>query len=188
VLTLFHDYTSPASAVAVARLRRLAADGVRAQIVGTEVLPVDATLPVTIDVLAELDAVGAAAAAEGIVLRRPPGLPPTAAAHLVEDVARDHGLDDGWRSHCYAAFWTDGADIADPTVLAELADDVGLPPAAVAAAIEDRVALLAIRRRFAGHRRDGVGGVPTISYDRTLIPGLLDDADLLALAGLQADT
>jgi predicted DsbA family dithiol-disulfide isomerase len=72
-------------------------------------------------------------------------------------------------------------------VLVALAGDAGLPRTVVADAIGDRVALLAIRRRFAGHRRDGVGGVPTISYDRTLIPGLLDDADLLALADLDAD-
>jgi predicted DsbA family dithiol-disulfide isomerase len=184
MLTLFHDYTSPASAVAVARLRRLAGDGVRAQVVGTEVLGVETVLPVTIDLLAELDAVMPAAAAEGIVLRRPTGLPPTATAHLVEDVARAHGLDDAWRARCYEAFWAAGADIADPAVLVALAEQAGLPRAVVADAIGDRVALLAIRRRFAGHRRDGVGGVPTISYDRTLIPGLLDDADLLALAGL----
>ena len=50
----------------------------------------------------------------------------------------------------------------------------------------DRVALLALRQRFAGHRRDGIGGVPTISFDRTLIPGLLDEADLRALADLAA--
>jgi predicted DsbA family dithiol-disulfide isomerase len=184
VLVLFHDYTSPASAVAVARVTRLVADGLQARIEGTVVLGVEATLPVTLDLLAELDAVAARAGAEGVVLRRPDALPPTASAHLVEDLAGAIDRADAWRARCYRAFWTDGEDIADPGVLRRLAADVGLPVDEVSRRIGDRMALLEIRQRFAGHRRDGVGGVPTIAYDRTLVPGLLDEADLRALAAL----
>lgn len=184
MLVLFHDYTSPASAVAVARVTRLIADGMPARIEGTEALGVEATLPVTLDLLAELDTVAAQARAEGVVLRRPDGLPPTAAAHLVEDLAREADRADAWRSRCYRALWTDGEDIADPNVLRRLAGDVGLPVDQVAHRVADRMALLEIRQRFAGHRRDGVGGVPTIAYDRTLVPGLLEEADLRALAAL----
>jgi hypothetical protein len=172
VLVLFHDYTSPASAVAPARIE------------GTEVMGVDAALPVTLDLLAELDAVAAAAIAEGVRLQRPRTLPPTAAAHLVEDLADGLGQADAWRQRCYRAFWEDAEDIADHDVLHRLANDVGRPTDEVAHRVTDRVALLAIRRRFAGHRRDGVGGVPMISYDRTLIPGLLAESDLRALAAL----
>ena len=184
MLVLFHDYTSPGSAVAVARVTRLIADGLRARIEGTEVLGVEATLPVTLDLLAELDAVAAQARAEGVVLRRPDAVPPTAPAHLVEDLAGDIARADAWRARCYRAFWTDGEDIADPGVLRRLAADVGLPVDEVSRRVGDRMALLEIRQRFAGHRRDGVGGVPTIAYDRTLVPGLLDEADLRALAAL----
>lgn len=184
MLTLFHDYTSPASAVAVARVERLIADERRAQIVGIEALGVDMALPVTVDVLAELAAVGDQARAEGLELRRPPHLPPTAIAHLVEDLARDHGLDAAWRRCCYRAYWEDGADIADLAVLSEIAAVAGLPAAQVEQVVTDRVALLAIRQRFAGHRREGVGGVPLISFDGTLIPGLLADDDLRALVAL----
>lgn len=184
MLVLFHDYTSPASAVAVARVTRLVAEGMPAGIEGTEVLGVDATLPVTLELLAELDAVAPQAREEGVTLRRPAGLPPTAAAHLVEDLARASGHADAWRARCYRAFWADGADIGDTAVLVRLAAEVGLDPAAVERHLDDRLALLEIRQRFARHRREGVGGVPTISYDRTLVPGLLDDADLRALAAL----
>lgn len=184
MLVLFHDYTSPASAVAVARVARLIADGVPARIEGTEVLGVQTTLPVTVDLLAELDAVAAQARAEGVVLRRPAGVPPTAAAHLIEDLATGLDRADAWRARCYRAFWTDGDDIGDHGVLRRLAAEVGLPAEEAARRIGDRMALLEIRQRFARHRRDGVGGVPTISYDRTLIPGLLDEADLRALAAL----
>lgn len=184
MLTLFHDYTSPASAVAVIRTERLVAEGLSVQIVGTEAIGLDTRLPVTLDLLAELTAVAPEADAEGLVLHRPPHLPPTATAHLIEDLARDHGLDSAWRQRCYRAYWTDGADISAPAVLAAVAHDSGLDAGAVERIVGDRIALLAIRRRFAAHRREGVGGVPTISFDRTLIPGLLDDEDLRALASL----
>lgn len=184
MLTLFHDYTSPASAVAVARLERLVADGLPARIVGTEVVGLATALPVTVDLLAELATVEAEADNEGIVLRRPRLVPPTAAAHLVEDIARQHGRETAWRQCCYRAYWDQGADISDDTVLRELAADVDLRPTEVDRAVTDRLALLSIRQRFAAHRREGVGGVPTISFDRTLIPGLLSEDDLWALAAL----
>jgi predicted DsbA family dithiol-disulfide isomerase len=184
MLTLFHDYTSPASAVAVARLQRLIDEGATAAIVGTEAIGLATTLPVTVELLAELDAVADAAASEGLVLRRPSLLPPTAAAHLVEDVAVGHGLAATWRRRCYDAYWSQGTDIAAPDALRAVAAEVGLPADEVAATLADRVALASIRRRFAGHRRNGIGGVPMISYDGTLVPGLLDDDDLRTLAAL----
>jgi predicted DsbA family dithiol-disulfide isomerase len=184
MLVLYHDYTSPASAVAVARVQRLQRDGMPAEIRGTEVFGLDATLPVTVELLAGLDAVADEAIAEGLELRRPALVPPTALAHVVEDVARAHALDMRWRDRCYRAFWRDGADIADAGELRRIAVTAGLPRAAVDAALDDRVALLAVRQRSAGHRREGIGGVPTIWYDRSLIPGLLPERDLLALAAL----
>lgn len=186
MLILYHDYTSPASAVAVARVQRLIDEGLAVSIAGTEALGVEATLPVTVDLLAELDRVAAAATVEGVDLRRPAMIPPTASAHLVEDVARAHGAAAAWRRRCYRAFWRDGENIADHAVLRRLAGDVGLPAQPVTEALGDRVALLAIRRRFAGHRHEGVGGVPVLSYNGTLIPGLLDEADLRALAALDS--
>jgi hypothetical protein len=107
MMILFHDYTSPASAVAVARVQRVIDEGMSARIVGTEAVGVDATLPVTVDLLAELDRVADAAAGEGIELGRPALVPPTVSAHLIEDVAREHGLDAVWRRRCYRAYWRD---------------------------------------------------------------------------------
>jgi predicted DsbA family dithiol-disulfide isomerase len=181
---LYHDYTSPESAVAVMRMHRLMRDGIQAQIRGTEVLGVDVALPVTVDMLAALDAVTNEAAAEGITLRRPPALPPTGLAHVVEDVAREHGLGMDWREQCYRAFWSDGTDISNTAELRRLAEGTGLPPTDVDRALQDRVALLSVRRRSAGDRHNGIGGVPTILYDRTLVPGLLPEADLRTLATL----
>lgn len=181
MLTLYHDYTSPASAVAVARLQRLIDAGARAEIIGHEAVGLATALPVTLDLLAELDAVADTAAAEGLTLRRPTVMPPTAAAHLIEDIARSIDRAAVWRRRCYDAYWSAGVDIAAPAQLERLAAEVGLDARDVTDALDDRVALAAIRRRFAGHRRNGIGGVPVISYDGTLVPGLLDIDDLRTL-------
>lgn len=184
MLTLYHDYTSPASAVAVARVARLQAEGVAIRVVGTEAFGLDATLPVTLDLIEELRRVGPLAEAEGVALHRPTIVPPTASAHLVEDVAAAEGEAHAWRTRCYAAYWRDGRDISDPNVLAALATEVGLSHDRVVDVLADRLALLALRQRFAGHRREGIGGVPLLSYGGTLVPGLIDAADMRALAEL----
>jgi predicted DsbA family dithiol-disulfide isomerase len=113
-------------------------------------------------------------------------VPPTGLAHVVEDVARRHALDMAWREHCYRAYWSDGVDIGKGQQLRQLAARAGLPVTAVEQALDDRVALLAVHRRSADDRRNGIGGVPTIEYDRSLVPGLLPEADLRALAALGA--
>lgn len=183
-LTLFHDYTSPASAVAVARVQRLADEGLAVSFEGFEAVGVDVTLPVTVEVLAALDELGDAAAAEGLVLRRPPGLPPTALAHVTGTIAEERGLGASWRDTCYRAFWGRGAAIGERDVLLELAAEAGLDTDAVATALDDRLFIASVRRRVGGHRRNGVGGVPTILASRTLVPGLLPADELRTLAAL----
>jgi predicted DsbA family dithiol-disulfide isomerase len=184
VLTLFHDYTSPASAVAAFRLQRLADEGLPVELVGFEAIGVDVVLPVTLDVTAAVDALAAAAAEEGLQLRLPQALPPTVRAHVLEDVAQGAGLGASWRQCCYRAFWEDGANIAEPTVLLDLAVTAGLGRQMAEVALADRSRVTAARRRTAAHRAEGVGGVPTILAHRTLVPGLLDEADLRTLAAL----
>jgi predicted DsbA family dithiol-disulfide isomerase len=184
MLTLFHDFTSAASAVAVARVQRLADEGSTMEFAGFEAVGIDAVLPPTLDVLAAVDRLAAEAKCEGVILRRPTALPPTALAHVVATVAETAGLAASWRQLCYLAFWRDGSDISDRQVLSALARRAGLPSDDVTAALSDRLLLAAIRRRTAAHRRNGIGGVPTILAQRTLVPGLLPEADLRALAGL----
>ena len=182
MLILTHDVTSPASAIAVARLDRLAADGLPVRFRGIDVLGIDATLPVTLDVLAELERVGERAAALGLRLRRPTRRPSTARVHLVADLARATGADAAWRAATYRAYWQDDADLADPDVVLALAVDVGLDADAVANALADEPALAAVRRRATNARSEGIGGVPVLVAHGTLVSPDLDDAALWELA------
>lgn len=182
MLILTHDVTSPASAVAVARFHRLAADGLPVRFRGIDVLGLDATLPVTLDVLAELERVASRAQELGLVLRRPSRRPSTAMVHLVADLAEDVGAGAAWRRTTYAAYWQDDADLGDPEVVVALADGLGLDADTVATAVRDAAALAAVRRRTNLARGEGIGGVPVLAVHGTLVsPGLPDD-DLWALA------
>lgn len=184
MLTLFHDYTSPGSALAVARLQQLADEGLAVAFEGFESVGVDVAVPPGLDMLAAVDLLAGDAAEHGIVLRRPALLPPTAKAHVVAEVAGDLELAASWRRTCYQRFWRDGVDLADDGVLRALAGEAGLVVAAVDDALGDRAMVARLRRRMAQRRRDGVGGVPTILSQRTLIPGLVPTMDLRALAAL----
>lgn len=182
MLTLFHDYTSPASAIAVARLQRLADEGLDVEFVGFEAIGMDVALPPSLDVLAAIADLAEQAAGEGVVLRRPPALPPTARAHAVAKLAEEADLGASWRQRCYAAFWTEGADLDDVATLVMLAEHAGLDGTQVTGALAEPGFVASVRRAAGQHRRNGVGGVPTILTQRTLVPGLLDEEDLRALA------
>ena len=182
MLTLFHDYTSPASALAVRRVQRLADEAIPVEFVGFEVMSLDAALPPSLDVLASLNALAADADAEGIVLRRPKLLPPTAPAHAVGTIAEAHDLGASWRERCYSAMWADGEDISDTAVLLRLAEAAGLPVDEIASALQTPAFIASVRRAAGRHRRNGVGGVPTILFQRTLVPGLLSEAQLREMA------
>lgn len=182
MLTLFHDVTDPASAVAVLRCTRLARQGLPITFEGFEAVGVDIVMPPSLDVLALRDRLAADAAAEGIVLRRPRSQPPTGLAHVLlahaEETAAAHDV----RLGVYRAHWESGVDITDRGVLADIAADAGLDRATVLALLDDRVELAARRRQMAALRRDGVGGVPVVLASRTLVPGLLDEGLLRDLA------
>lgn len=182
VLTLFHDVTSPASAVAVIRMSRLAAEGVPITFEGFEAVGLDLSLPPDLDTLAMVDRLHEEAEAEGIVLRRPRVMPPTGLAHVLMTYAETQPSGPQVREALYRAYWEDGVDVADPSALRRVAMGAGLEDGEVERLLADRVALASRRRQMAAHRREGVGGVPVILASRTLIPGLLSRHDILALA------
>jgi len=182
VLILHFDYTLPRAALALLRLERLAADGHRVAFRGIDVLGVDIALPVTLDQLVELDAVRAQLAAFGLEAQRPTLRPPTLAAHLVGTLAERQGRGSAWRSACLAAYWSRGADLSDHATLIELAQACDLVADEVGAVLVDVAARNELRASMLALRALGVGGVPVLEFDGTLIPADIDDAALIELA------
>jgi 2-hydroxychromene-2-carboxylate isomerase len=191
VLILYFDYPSPRAVLALLELEaalvgeRAAGRDPDVVVVGIDPLGLDAALPVTLDQRAELERWSDRLAGAGLAARLPRLRPPTVRAHLVGGLAEGAGLGRDWRTACIEAHWRAGADLGDRGVLLELAGDVGLDVAAVAAAIDDPLAVIAERRRTAALGRRGVGGVPVLELDGTFIGVDLDPEglrDLLRLA------
>ncbi len=184
MITLIHDYTSPASAVAVLRCHRLLADGLKVNFEGIDRNGVEVALPATLDVLDELERSRDAAAELGLELRKPGLLPPTVRTHAVGDLAQRQELGVAWREAAYRAFWEDGIDISLESELLGLAERVGLDVDEVDRHLADPASVRAVRMRAGYQRGRGVGGVPVVDADGTLVPATIGEDDLRYLAGL----
>jgi len=182
VLILHHDVTSPAAALAVLRLQRLADSGLPVAFRGMDALGVAVALPVTLDQLVEMERVAARAADLGLEMRRPTLRPPTLDAHLVGELAERDGLGASWRLGCLRAYWTDGSDVSDHDVLVALAVQSGLDGSEARAALADIAARNELRAAMLARRALGIGGVPVLEVDGTLLPADVDDATLEELA------
>lgn len=185
MLTLHFDYPSPASAVAMLRLQRLADAGQAIRFVGLDSLGLDVAVPPTLDQLEQLAHYHDRAVALGLPMRRPSRRPPTLAAHLVGEVAEEAGLGASWRWACLRGYWTHDVDLSDERELSSLARDAGLDEGAVGERLADRPARQALRGRMTTRRRAGVGGVPIVETDGgVLVSADVPDADLEQLASL----
>lgn len=170
--------------MAVLRLQRLADEGLPVAFEGIDVLGIDAAIPVTLDVLAELEAWRGPAAELGLDLRRPSRRPPTARAHLVSTLAEPAGLGAAWRLATYRAYWEEDADLGDPATLAELAVGAGLQREEVVELLSDHGRLARLRQRMQVRRSEGIGGVPILEFNGTFVPATMPDDDLRQLAEL----
>jgi predicted DsbA family dithiol-disulfide isomerase len=182
MLVCHFDYTSPAAAVAVLRLHRIVDAGGRVGFSGFDTLGLDAAIPVTLDQLEELERHRPAAVSLGLAVRRPTLRPPTLGAHLVGDLAESVDLGASWRETVLRAYFERGVDLGDGGALAELGQMAGLDAAEVADLLADRTARTALRRRMLLVRGRGIGGVPVLDVDGTLVSADLPDADLRQLA------
>jgi predicted DsbA family dithiol-disulfide isomerase len=183
MLVCHFDYTSPAAAVAVFRLHRIVDAGGQVGFSGFDTLGLDAAIPVTLDQLEELERHRARAVDLGLEVRRPTVRPPTLAAHLVGDLAESVGLGASWRETVLRAYFERGIDLGDGEALVELGRMAGLDAGEVAGVLADRAARTALRRRMLLVRGRGIGGVPVLDVDGTLVSADIPDADLRQLAG-----
>jgi 2-hydroxychromene-2-carboxylate isomerase len=183
VLILHHDVTSPAAAVAVLRLQRIADTGGDVAFQGIDVLGLEIAIPLTLDQLAELERESDRLRSLGIDVRRPSRRPPTLGAHLVAEHAEALGLGAVWRAAVLAAYWERDVDLGDDRRLVELAVEAGIDGGEVASRLADRAARVQLRRRMLATRQRGIGGVPVLEYQGAFVPANLPDADLQQLAG-----
>ena len=182
MLILHHDVTSPGAALAVLRVQRIADAGLPVAFRGIDTLGVAVALPVTLDQLSELERFADRAAGLGLEMRRPLLRPPTLDAHLVAELAERSGLGAAWRIACLRAYWTDGLDISDHGTLVALGRTVGLVADEVQSLLSDVPARNELRATMLARRALGIGGVPVLEVDGTLLPADVDDATLEELA------
>ena len=122
---------------------------------------------------AQLDAVlrqtAAAAAGDGLELRFDRALSVnTLTAHRLLRLAEREGGAEVQRAlaeRLFAAHFTDGRNVADPAVLAELAAAVGLDRARVEAYLASDEGLAEVRGEIAHAQRLGIRAVPTFVFD-----------------------
>lgn len=183
MLRLFHDFTSPASALAVLRMHELVDEGLAVEFVGLEIAQLARPVPPSAALREELHHHRASLHQAGLVAVCPHLQPPTLLAHVVGALAADHGCGRTWRELCYRLYFERGGDLSDRGVLTAMAGRIGLPEGAVVDVLDDEEAARRLRRRTAGHRVRGVRTVPTLEVDETLLPGLLEGDQLRRLAG-----
>jgi 2-hydroxychromene-2-carboxylate isomerase len=184
VLVLHFDYPSPASAVAVLRLQRVADEGGDVGFAGLDALGLATSVPPTLDQLVERERVASQAAALGLELGLPSRRPPTLLAHLLGDLADACGRGAAWREACLRAYWTQDVDLGDADELRALAADTGLDRTVVDELLADERRRLTRRQQDLAVRRRGVGTVPVLEFDGTFVGVDLDDAALRELAAL----
>lgn len=184
MITLFYDATSLPSVVTALRLQRLADAGAEVRFTGLDMLGLAISVPLTPEQRGEVHAWAGPARELGIEPRVPSRRPPTLGAHLVGELAQADGSGAAWRTTLFAAYWHHDADLADETVLVELAAEAGLDAGRVAALLADPGARRGLSARMAAERRRGIGGVPLLDVGGVLISAELSDDDLHALASL----
>jgi len=65
----------------------------------------------------------------------------------------------------FEALWTEGRDIGDEDVLAELADEVGVDADEIRSALDDETLRERIEAEWATAQQEGITGVPTFAYE-----------------------
>jgi predicted DsbA family dithiol-disulfide isomerase len=86
--------------------------------------------------------------------------------------AREHGAETTYNHRVLEAFFRDGLDIGDPAVLARLAADVGIDPAAFREALDTRRYREAHQAALREAYGRGLTGVPAFEIGGRMLVGL----------------
>lgn len=98
------------------------------------------------------------------------------AHRLVQEVQRAHpGSTGELIERLFRAYFTEGADISDPSTLLELAGEVGLPEEWTVPVLGSEAGAEAVRADIDRGADVGITGVPAVTYNgATVIPGAQD--------------
>lgn len=180
MIALYYDYTSLASFVAYldvhAAADRLNLTGQVASI-GIDVLGIGASIPATIDQHQDYERYHRPLIERGLSVRRPDRRPPTLSAHLIAEITEDPQLRREWDLCVFAAYWEQSVDIADHAWLVQAWRDL-CGTANIELVLADVQRHQQLRRRMVTLRQRGVGGVPLLDAEGTLLPALQPGDDL----------
>ena len=133
----------------------------------------------------ELDAqVKAAGASDGLDFHheRMEKTPNTLASHVLINLAGESDVQDDVVEALFHAYFVDGEDIGDPTVLAAIGARAGLDPTETEQALADQKRRAAVRTEARAFSRSGITGVPTVLLNRFSLFSGAQRADVIARA------
>ena len=125
-----------------------------------------------------------AARADGLELNveRMTRTPNTRAAHRLIEFAAQEGCQDAVVDGLFAAYFVNGQDVGDPTVLLDVATAAGLPREAVSAMLSTPDDDAAIEAAEEDARELGVSGVPAFLYNGHLLFSGAQSPETIALS------
>ena len=110
------------------------------------------------------DHLRALAEEEGLTFQPPTRAPNSHRSLEAAEFAREHGVFDAYNRALFEAYFSEGRDIGDVDVLAELGSANGLDPAALRDALDSLHYALLVDERTEEARRLGVSSTPTFIF------------------------
>ena len=108
-------------------------------------------------------------------------------AHRLLQLAKAEGKEGALEERLFRAYFTEGKDLGEAKVLAELAGEAGIDPVKAAAVLADKEAFAAaVRSDIEEAERLGVNGVPFFVFDRRFAVSGAQDAEVFRRALAQA--
>jgi len=116
----------------------------------------------------------------GLEIHRPHWSPDTKLAHEATTFAKEQGRDSGFHHILTKAYWTTGVDLADTSVLRDVAQQSGLDWDELSTKLESRQYLPGVIQGRDAAKARGVGGTPTYLIGGELLGGDISQEDLAA--------
>lgn len=115
--------------------------------------------------------IGDAADEAGLTMRRAPLTPNTRMAFEASEFAKDKGLFEQFHRVCYSAFWEDGVDLGQLSVLQQLGEQVGLNASEMKDILDTGRYTSQAQEQYDEALSIGVSGIPSFIIGRYFFSG-----------------